>query len=180
MRRLTKPCPGCNTTDHRRSRTYEVCDECKRLLSFAKEELKRRNEALKEDIEIVQAPERAYALGGYYSRGVKTEVSDEVKTAMHALIMSVAGPVDSVEGRKIPWGTKHRIVPSNKATDWLRWYRMKKDTVDAILNLDAAIHRLQDAAEKGAYEEGHNLLLGLASGEKSVRDFNEEAKGVMR
>lgn len=175
MARVTKPCPACKTTDHRRDGADEVCSECKRLLAFAKAELKRREGLSKDNAEIVRAPERDYAIDGFYSRGVHSDVSDGVKKAMHALIMSVTDPVSSAEGFP-DWEAKIRVLPSSKTRDWLKCYRIKKSTATAIIELDTAIRKLQKAAETGAYEDGHNLLIGLASGEMSVKEFNEETE----
>jgi len=193
--RVTKPCPGCHTTEHDRNKADEVCYQCQRDLAYAKAERARQEKAAQDSKKLTyEYHERAYATPRIWGThgNVNSKVYERFRTAWFNVIMRMASPAtgssrieskDDVTGRVDPLGKLRYLIPMDGHTDrrdWVKSYDFSIIDAEAILEMHKATEEYIKATDQAAYEKGQNLLLNLASGGLSMKDFNEQATRSQR
>lgn len=168
MARVTKPCPSCKTTEYPRA-ADGICSECERKIRFA--EKKYAEDQADADMIDVNTKEVYYALPGYYGlshASLPSKLHDQLKRAMHAMIMATSRSGGNVKGMCVPEWPR----TCEKSYDWRTDRRMKRATAEAINELDKAFREVLKAVADDAYENGRNLLMQIASGSISMEELN--------
>ena len=171
-----------------------ICDDCAALIAEGK--ASRAAKAAMTDAEVRSWPERAYAWPRFYenggARGLCTETHDRLAQAFWELVnvVTTEAPGDTphespvtephkrwdgvMEERNLPW--PHML--STKGQSYDSWSFLKLRLVDpAVAAALDALHiaatlALNEAFQTGK-ERGGSVLLGLASGETSLSDFEQ-------
>jgi hypothetical protein len=195
MRRVTKPCPACKSSEHPRGAADDICIECHKLIDFAKK--RQEEDKCKPDAGEVEVWtwEQAHAMPHYWVDSVqnvylRNGTDDVLLKAMHHLIFTLSSEcgskawewyTESEEDKaKMEKASRRPVVPgehnkkhSSRSHDWACVRKMQKHHVKAIQDLQIAIMAALNSIAKEAHEKGSSLLLGLASGDTTVKEFNE-------
>lgn len=187
----TKPCPGCKEV-YRDRKADEVCDSCKRLIQEALKQRELDAKEKEDGVALFQVPwfwpdfyqAAGVSVGG--RRGVDEAFNQVQKAFADALIgvgeHMVCGdflPRPGLRRGDSPEYWQQRrgevIFPEKMAgrTNGARsLLKARRSSVEKIVALDTAVRQALGEVAKSAYENGHSLLAGLASGKMSVQDFN--------
>lgn len=183
MPRTHKPCPACGGTDSIRDSAKGICRKCKGLIAFAIQ--RQKDDALLNGKEVlIKTKERDYAIPGYYPKvtvPLPSDVTSRLKRALYTSIMAQSRPAaggypnEALQAAvEVP---SLRGYSGSSVYEWscLRW--MRKDQAEAMVELDAAMRAVLEAATAAGYEKGQNLLLSVAAGDVSVNELNKKAIG---
>ncbi len=156
-----------------------------------------REEVLKiRNVETVRVPTAEYMSPHYFLETYsherpeteKKEVQDELQAAMVYLSRLLGTP--ATHGREPEVLSKERYMYRQQGSNYDRtWgsnthgmgpatrYLVETEVVDAMTRLDTAIQEALEQAFWCGKKDGQNIILGLASGEVSVEEFNERSIG---
>lgn len=170
--RCSSPCPGCGAKGAMRKAT-EVCHECQTLIKEAK--ARRAQVKRIKDTEPTRLPFAPHCLPALYRPD--RESSDTIKRFVFDLIKLV--------GQEISWNAvpfppetnhnSHYVINGSSGCDSSgRTYWLIPKGLKEILNeLYSAIQTGSEAAYQEGQEHGHNLIMGLATGETTIDELNE-------
>ncbi len=167
MARTRKPCPACKQVSPVRP-AADVCSKCKKLITEA---LARREE-LKQDKELVptRLGQAAHWNDTYYYRGRRDDI-DKTARAIYLLAkeLTVKDPEFRADyGEPGILGKVEGYGESCVLVD--------KKIGKLLKELNESIHALVRGAYAEGKDDGRNLLMGLQSGELSMKDFNRRIK----
>lgn len=165
--RVKKPCAGCGETPMYGREKDKVCADCHRLIEEAK---KARESASKQKGRFVQIPMHFPTYSARYQRSHYYESSDGVGNALGQVIRALATPSSAPRGDAV-----ERLFEGNEGSYSYQGdvYEVGKDAVKAIRLLHERLEAAVEGALRAGYDEGQNFLMSLASGEISVKEFNE-------
>lgn len=172
--RKRKPCPGCNQVDQRRP-ADQVCHECQQLI---KEALARRAELQRtKEAEPAKLPHSAHCLP--YIPNVDGDERDVIQRFVFGLVKMVGTPT-KWNAKWFPPQTYSRtgyIIEGKSGCDsgGTTYWLVPRGLVKMLQDLYAAILAGSANAYAEGFSNGHNLILGLATGETSIDDFNEQS-----
>lgn len=185
MGRMTKPCPGCKVVHEYRTST-DVCHDCSQLLLDGKLLRKEREElAKKKENVLVLVPQQPHWLPHVYDNG------NVVQKAFHELGQAVGVPITEKDyensingfaGARGPHVTRDdaKLLVGEAAAGHYGSsddvYAFTKRAHAAIVALWQAVKEWGDSRNAQGRKEGSNLLVGLATGEYSVKDFNKHTR----
>jgi hypothetical protein len=168
MRRIKKPCPGCGEPDLYRE-PDKVCRECRRLLDRVKA-IEISEAAGENNLVGVQFGERYHWNEYIYTRG--DFESRVIMEAFFNLARAAAKPslnsVNDYDKDILILGRYDRGGETRSLMD--------KGIAEAIRDLRELIDPLIDSAYKAGKEDGHNLLMRLATGDLAPNEFLQETE----
>lgn len=171
MPRTRKPCPGCHEEPVLGRDSESVCNDCKKLLQEAIDARARKNR--RADTELVGVPFAAH--GFPYIVRLGTDLNDEVRDAFFALCELLGSQVQGIfvsTNASIVDLSEDRFNHASPRA----WY-LPKGLAAITTRLYDAIIRGSEAAYETGRSEGHQLLIGLATGRTSIDQFNEATVG---
>lgn len=169
MSRTRKPCPGCHEERDRNS--DEVCEDCKKLLQEAIDARARKNR--RADTEIVGVPFAAH--GFPYIHRIGSDLNTEVRESFFALAELLGSEItERFFGAKTSMVDLSEDRFNNSSPH--PWY-LPKGLAAITTRLYAAITRGAEVAYEEGKTEGHQLIVGLATGRTSIDEFNAATVG---
>lgn len=161
--RVSSPCPGCGAKGEMR-KAAEVCPQCKFLITEAK--ARRAQVKRLKETEPTRLPFAPHCLPALYRPD--RESARTIQGFVFDLVHLVTFPPETNHN-------SHYIINGSSGCDssgrtyWLIPVGLKK-----ILNdLYAAIQTGSESAYQEGKENGHNLIMGLATGETTIDELNE-------
>ena len=169
-----KPCHGCGESSEYRGRpTESVCDECKELLSVAREVMTRKAKAIESGAFLRSASQEHWDNGitiGYVD-GVETEDRDAIVDAVHQIVMHYKlMTVESFRGEALPLFDQPRASFHHSSLDTV--VEMPPPVADALRTILPAIKTALESARARGLSDGRNVLLSLADGSMSSAEFD--------
>lgn len=167
MRRIKAPCPGCGDTDLYREKD-KVCPECSRLLGRVKE-IEKKEKSGENNLIGVRFGERYHWNQYIYTRG--DFESEKIVSAFHRLALA-----SSVHSLNSEANFNEDIILLGKIEGGAVRFLMNKEIAESIRDLRNMIQPLIDSAYARGKEDGHNLLMRLASGDLSPNEYLKNTK----
>lgn len=163
--RKRKPCPGCGEVSLSR-KADEVCHTCQSLLSEAK--ALRAHALKKKDSVVIRLPFADYCLPGLLHFPERTRV----KRLFFDLIHSV--------GVEVPWQGEVQDRPFAEAGEGCcsssredKCWRIPRSFKVALVALYNELNTSSREIFEEGKEDGHRFVIGLATGDTSIDEFNE-------
>lgn len=165
---VKKPCAGCGETPQYGREKDKVCDYCERLLEEAR---KAREKADRQKGAFVALPRSIDGYSSSHERARYWEGSSEgISAAFGEMLRALAKPCSAPRGAAV---SQLFDKPDQSYGANVEVVEMGKDAVKAVRELDKRIRTAIDEALRKGYEDGQNLLATLASGEISMKEFND-------
>lgn len=170
MPRTTKPCPACKEVVSYR-KADDVCLECQKLISEAREQRERLNAKGAGKMDAVAIPKAAHWLQTIYyaNRG-------EYKLQRAFLALAVA--IGEKNSAKQDWNEIQPLIEKQDSVNvgsGADLFRFKPGVLKAFRAVYAQVIEDTYFAYRDGKEAGQNLLRGLASGDMTVKEFNRRA-----
>lgn len=170
MSRTRKPCIGCGEV-HPYRPADKLCHDCARDLQLG-QRLRKKIKAGKADVKIYKVAEYGWSHWyPYIHVGHSGEAGDEFRRAFDLVVTQSSDPAEigSID--------TEILVPANNFTTSDQQYpvSMKPELAEGLRRLYLAVQSIADEAYKNGKADGCDLLNGLASGEMSVKEFNERS-----
>lgn len=180
MKPSSKPCPGCSAKGAYR-KADEVCNECKALIKEAKA---RRNQVARlRDTEPTKLPFAPHCLPLIHRFRDFGRGPDVVITHFIFDLIHLVGQEINWTAAKFPPETRqhhHYLIEgpsgcdSGDSTYWL----IPRGLKQMLNSLYSAIQGGSEFAYQEGKQAGHNLIMGLATGETSIDELNEATVGT--
>jgi hypothetical protein len=167
MSRITKPCPGCHTTEHRRSSADSVCWNCEKAIAEGRRSWERNSE--KDDLLTVGIP------FGFYGLPYLGDEGRAVQEAFFNLLMMLKVQSDGRGCERV-----YLLQSEDRHSCETAWVTLKRRHLQILEKLYQSIIDLRKGSEKEGREEGQSLLLQLANGQLSLDDFDKSTTGYAR
>ena len=184
MRQCKHPCPGCGKTDYWGNKGT-LCSDCKDALKVGVEVMTARK--LKKDAPVgpFSIPWASYAFpyfshGENYHRKYFVEVDGEdceghakenFCRMLYRLIGLVSEPSHDYEPPILIKSEGPQLHDQGKTVP----VRMRKDVAYCISEIYRAVSGIAENAFNEGHKHGEDLLVRLARGEMSVKDFNQRS-----
>ncbi len=189
MRNYTgkKPCSGCGKTGEEQIRwsVDSLCRPCKEIMKAGKLALQEKEN---DEDEFVSISVPMYSVGSFKLfekiKGVASRMLD--KTSEYQSGFSYVSDLDIKEGSSKNVGVALRelfglLQVTNREADNLAitsneghyYFVLPKNTAMAFFNLWKEIEAHERFLTKQSYNDGKNLLVGLASGSMTMNEFNQ-------
>lgn len=169
MTRTRKPCPACGEVCQFRP-AAEVCGGCKGLLKDGDKYRKLAKQAKNKPYGI---PQSAHSLPyiKYASRGFGDDVDHQrnFQQALFSLLGDIGGPLPT----NAPWNEKPLLVGYSREYSGSATVMLRTSVADLLRDMYEAVQGMTVHAYNEGHSRGSNMMMGLASGEVSVNDFNE-------
>jgi hypothetical protein len=173
MGRTRKPCPGCGKANGLWREAGTVCNECRRILSAYRLRLKAAQAPKKSGEVRLAVPTAAHWLpylmhgGEPFGRDARAQFQKAFLDLTTAISTT---PIMDRYKVGMGWDAEELIEPK-RSDAGIGTFPV--GVVDPLRRLYAAANLLAQIAYRQGHEEGTNLLAQLASGERTVADFNE-------
>ena len=195
-----KPCPGCSRSgkEEPRGAVDELCHDCKKLIELGKGVMAEKPDDYSSvtmqpysfgPLEYSVDSEKPNYRGGrdYFKTehpvyvtddnfgSKKKNANDNIPGSSRDLLDKFQALLKSIDqGKKASENLKYHMRGKDcfygRDTVYLH-----TDTALAVFNLVDAMARWSNRIQKQAYSEGKDLLFGLASGDMTVKEFNERS-----
>jgi hypothetical protein len=181
MSRTKRPCPGCGQVKPWRAAS-EVCADCKVLLDEGRK-ARERAATVPRGTELAVLPFAPHRLG-YIPHFWQPFLGERHKSA-DAVIQQAIFDLASMFGEQVEWRDVRRSNQQPLAPVTMDGHGGNNTYWKVPIGLRDILTRLYEAVQAGAkhaYEEGkhdgHSLLIGLATGQTSIEDFNKATIGT--
>lgn len=163
------PCPGCGQVDSTRPAS-EVCSDCKTLLANAAKWEKQLSKVPKD--EVVISFGEAYHWNQYlHTRDSKS--SEALMRQFHKLCK--AATIRETPTKNVKY--EFTLMGKMDQTDWTSpKYVMSRELAEAIRDMYALLQPAIDAIYQKGKDDGHNLLMRLASGDLAPNEYMDKTK----
>lgn len=155
-----KPCPGCGKVDRYRE-ADKVCKSCQHLIKRAK------------DLQEEEAPRDSvfvrFSAVHHWNEYIYTRGAFASEIIMKAFVrLALAASVPSLNEA---WEDGDLYILGKLSSGSADRYLMNKEIAEAIKDLRFIAQDLIDSVYKKGKEDGHNLLMRLASGDISPNEY---------
>lgn len=168
MAKTRKPCPGCGDTPAWMRDADGVCDECQKLLNEARSA--RSVAAANADEIAVSAPDRWHDWPHIPHANIPfadDKPGERFQGAMHALTQSIVSKTNQ--------HPRKQLVPDHyDRHPVLRTVLISRRRANDIAALYSAVVAMMENAYAEGKRDGMAFIRGLATGETSIQEFNDE------
>lgn len=155
----SKPCPGCGEVRQHRKAT-ELCGQCQNEIRSGRLYLSQTEDL---HLEVVNCPKRHYQFPSNYR-----EFNDRFGELIEAIGIKVERG-HRFSGRGVtPYAGRMGTINCGE-----NYLFMPEGVGEALKNLFESVISETKKAEKKGFESGKSILGNLASGELSMKDFND-------
>lgn len=162
-----------------------ICRECGQLIEDGKALRQQTSQQVASgDRGLYRFHERDYAVPGYYSPGLSSDHQRTLQAALFGLVQAAAMPApvtappyaNSGQREEDDWEPEawpHVLTVKQDRHDWGSLVLLPPAVRDAIDRFDQAIRAALASTYQAGKKDGRSVLLGLATGEVSLADFDE-------